>query len=505
MGGQNVIVDISDYQKGVDFQKARKQIRAVIIKATQGVSKKQKHFAARRELARAAGLYVGSYHFGEQADGREQADYYLATCNPRPDEVMALDFEEWSSGGKPQPAMTLKQARDFVQRVHEVTGRWPGLYGGSYLKEQLGSSTDPILGRCWLWIAQYGPKAKWPKQVWPYWTIWQYTGDGKGPEPHDADGIGKNIDRDIFVGSLDELDNFWKSGGIERPALTKDFTPIAREEPHMESPESFFNSAIDKLASLEESARRETPLFFPQGIQYFELDVTLPGSVKLIVSGDPKPLVHAAAEIGHKAAPLDLVAEFEEANLDEAGAPTEEERNAVNFGLDGRGDFPEGDKGLFLPDAKGPFHIALDIDKAKAFLNACVTSTPRVRYGYGKKIKPGQIPGKDFQSVDCSGLVRELVRRSTSLGSTFPDGSVVQHDWVRKKGFVKTNWDDGTSNDDIVRIAFLSPNDVSSGIGHVQLLYRNMTLESHGGVGPNSRKWSILGFSKKMSVYRLTN
>ncbi|ESY35256.1 muramidase [Mesorhizobium sp. LNJC384A00] len=510
MAEQNTIVDISDYQTDVDFHEASKVIRGVIIKATQGLTKKQKHFGSRKKLAREAGMLVGSYHFGEMSDGRAQADFYLSVCEPAKDELLVLDFEEWSIKNKPQPPMTLSQARDFVTRIHEVTGRWPGLYGGSYLKEQLGSTKDSVLSNCWLWIAQYGPKPRWPTATWPQLTMWQYTGDGVGPKPHDVAGIGSNIDRDIFRGSANELEAFWASGGVERPVPMKEISmpQFEDERDAIGSPANFFAAALDKLSSVEGGLRRDTPLFFPNGIQYIQLDVTVPNSVKLTVSASPpgNSQVSPSGGAPKSGPPEDIAAggPEDDPNAVAGRAASVDERNATNFGLDGQGDFPAGDRGLFIPDAKAPFSIAFDIDKAFAFLQDCMTSNPRVHYGYGKKIKPGQVPGKDFQSVDCSGLVRELVRRSTSLGSSFPDGSVVQHDWVRKKGFKKVDWEDGTSIDHIVRIAFLSPNDVSSGIGHVQLLYRDKTLESHGGVGPDSRTWSDLGYSKKMSVYRLT-
>ena len=111
--------------------------------------------------------------------------------------------------------------------------------------------------------------------------------------------------------------------------------------------------------------------------------------------------------------------------------------------------------------------------------------------------------GARFTQVDCSGFVREIMRRATNLGSSFPDGSVIQHQWVDKKGFARATVADGKARDGAVRIAFLSPNATASGIGHVALIVDGATLESHGGVGPDSRPWSGAGWQASTALYLL--
>jgi hypothetical protein len=194
-----------------------------------------------------------------------------------------------------------------------------------------------------------------------------------------------------------------------------------------------------------------------------------------------------------------------------APGPTDEISNveveAANLGLDGRGDLPIGESVEAPPGLEGkegtPPALEVDIAKAAAFLQACITSNPRVRYGLGAKIRAGQVPGRDFQAVDCSGFVREAIRRSTALGNSFPDGSVVQHDWIKARGFAKVERSSGSRKDGGVRIAFLAPQDAPSRIGHVVLLHDGQTLESHGGIGPDSRPWTGTGWQAKASVYLL--
>jgi subtilisin family serine protease len=149
--------------------------------------------------------------------------------------------------------------------------------------------------------------------------------------------------------------------------------------------------------------------------------------------------------------------------------------------------------------------LGFDIARAKAFLNACMTSHPRVTYGLGKKVPFfGAVPGRDFTQVDCSGFVREAIRLSTNPRAPFPDGSVVQHDWIRAQGFEPTTIASGAANDGVVRIAFLRPQDSPVHIGHVVLISDGRTLESHGGVGPDSRVWDGSSWQAKAHVYVLS-
>jgi hypothetical protein len=149
--------------------------------------------------------------------------------------------------------------------------------------------------------------------------------------------------------------------------------------------------------------------------------------------------------------------------------------------------------------------LAVDITVADAFLDACMTCMPRVGYGLGAKVPfLGAVPGQDFQKVDCSGFVREAIRRATTPAAAFPDGSVNQHDWIRSQGFQSTTIAAGSNSDNVVRIAFLRPQDSANGIGHVVLIHNGQTLESHGGVGPDARPWLGNDWQAKAYVYVLT-
>jgi cell wall-associated NlpC family hydrolase len=166
--------------------------------------------------------------------------------------------------------------------------------------------------------------------------------------------------------------------------------------------------------------------------------------------------------------------------------------------------FGTGEEAPALPSTAPviPMLLSLSFARAKAFLQACMTSTPRVTYGLGKKVPfLNAVPGRDFTQVDCSGFVREAVREATAPTLAFPDGSVVQHDWVDAQHFQASTIEAAKQDDGMMRIAFLRPQDVPSGIGHVVLIVGGKTLESHGGTGPDSRTWDGSSWQAKTFVY----
>jgi lysozyme len=200
----NAVVDLSHHNNSLDFQKAKDSgLMGIIHKATQGTTGVDATYTERRSKAEATGLLWGAYHFGTGSDGVKQAQNFLAKVGDPKGVLLVLDFEDNPTG----PSMSLEEARAFVTHVKNATGRSPGLYSGHYIKQLLGSNSDPVLANCWFWLAQYGPTAVVPAN-WNAWTLWQYTDGSIGPEPHELPGIGR-CDRDKFNGSIDQLKDFW--------------------------------------------------------------------------------------------------------------------------------------------------------------------------------------------------------------------------------------------------------------------------------------------------------
>lgn len=198
------VVDLSHWDQSVDFKLAKEDgILGVIHKATQGLEYVDPKYAERRKAAEEEGHLWGAYHFGVGENGKDQANHFLETVGDHSQVLLALDIEENQSGKN----ITPKQAEDFVDRVHEVTGRLPLIYGSTYFLEDF---VTPILTKCPLWIARWGEEPVLPKG-WNKWALWQYTDGKSGKKPHEVKGIGR-CDRNKFNGTLEELKDFWISG-----------------------------------------------------------------------------------------------------------------------------------------------------------------------------------------------------------------------------------------------------------------------------------------------------
>lgn len=127
------------------------------------------------------------------------------------------------------------------------------------------------------------------------------------------------------------------------------------------------------------------------------------------------------------------------------------------------------------------------------------------QYGLGDKV-PLDIDSTEIgdHDVDCSGYVRWLVYKGTGSGLVIPDGSYIQHDWVKAKGFKSSSVENAKRLDGVVRIAFLPPGKIGK-IGHVALVYNGRTFESHSGTGPDSRSWTgTPRWQANCTVYALT-
>ena len=210
VGNINAVVDISHFQSNVDFAAVRGDgLFGVIHKATQGTGYTDPEYAPNRPAALAQELLWGAYHFGTAQDVDTQVSHFLQTAAANENTLLVLDWEE--NGIASQGTMSLDQAVQFVQGVKDRVGKYPVLYGGSLIKNSVGTGNS-VLSQCPLWLAQYSTNPSLPNG-WTSYAMWQSTDGVHGAAPHSVNGIG-NCDRDVFAGTASELAAFWKSGLI---------------------------------------------------------------------------------------------------------------------------------------------------------------------------------------------------------------------------------------------------------------------------------------------------
>jgi len=204
-----VIVDLSHFDD-VQNWNAVKQfgILGVINKATEGLGMIDKTFSIRRKPVADHGLLYGAYHFMRPGDPAAQADHFLEVVNsvPNPEQLLlALDHED--------PKVPLANAKQFLARVLGQAGRRAVLYSGFLIKQQLGNGHDPFLAQHRLWLSHFSSDPVCPVNWEKPWII-QFTGDGKGPGPHQVPGIviEGGIDLNHYGGSEGQLGAEWVNG-----------------------------------------------------------------------------------------------------------------------------------------------------------------------------------------------------------------------------------------------------------------------------------------------------
>lgn len=152
------IIDVSDYQVGVDYAKVKKAgISGVWIKATEGLTWNAKLYDEHRANALKAGLRVGAYHFARPDlhpyDAEGEARHFAAIIGKpgRRDLKPVLDFET------PASMLTDEQevawARAFNKAFQGLIGLWPMFYTYQAMAQRLAPETPIGNG---LWLARYG-------------------------------------------------------------------------------------------------------------------------------------------------------------------------------------------------------------------------------------------------------------------------------------------------------------------------------------------------------------
>ncbi len=208
-GNIDTVFDISHHNANVDLAQAKAAgMNAVFHKATQSYGSHLFHdkmYPIRRKAAKAAGLLWGAFHFGTSGDPQAQAEAFLAYVQAQQDTLLVLDFERCTTTG--ETTMSLAEAVTFVEYIKNKTGKYPGLYGGRLLRESLAGVNESPLSQCWLWIAQYASHPQVPG-LWSQYTLWQYTDGSLGPVHEPVAGVGV-CDRDVFMGTEEQLQQFW--------------------------------------------------------------------------------------------------------------------------------------------------------------------------------------------------------------------------------------------------------------------------------------------------------
>src|SRR5213593_4291228 len=151
----NVAIAIDPFEgNDIDWDKLAtdKRVVAIIHRATIG-DRVDRKYAERRDEAKKRGYKWGAYHFGKPGVPIKQADFFLETVKPQADDLMALDLES-TDGTK---HMSFDEARAFIKRIKEKTGRYPLIYGNNEVTTAMSENhrDDDLFSQTLLWYARF--------------------------------------------------------------------------------------------------------------------------------------------------------------------------------------------------------------------------------------------------------------------------------------------------------------------------------------------------------------
>lgn len=193
-------IDISHYQGKIDWETLSRNRNTefplcfIFLKATEGGDHGDDTFARNFDEARKYGFIRGAYHyFIPKTDADKQADFFIRTVQlEKGDLPPVLDVE---TIGKKQSPQELKRAvKTWLDKVESHYGVKPILYTSYKFKERY--LNDSLFNAYPYWIAHYYVDSV---RYDGKWHFWQHTDVGAVP------GIEKEVDLDVFNGTLEEL------------------------------------------------------------------------------------------------------------------------------------------------------------------------------------------------------------------------------------------------------------------------------------------------------------
>lgn len=235
-GEVQILLDCSDFQGEIPFEKLPPEIVGVILKASDGARGRQKHFARNWKEAKAHGKLRGAYEWYQPRQSiddqvKNHTDAVMEQGYEDTDFAPSSDFEDSDNGAVTGDAL-LGGFTDYHLAIEEAFGR-PGqgiVYSGTWFwnlfvvdaqKKPLDSpilasrpywhSAYPSLGTAAYAYREAAMKAAKLTQIIAY--PWQMRGLREAIHQFDGDGglrlpNGVDTDVNIFHGSMEDLKNF---------------------------------------------------------------------------------------------------------------------------------------------------------------------------------------------------------------------------------------------------------------------------------------------------------
>ncbi len=189
------------------------RVVAIIHRATIG-DRQDRKYAERKIEAKKRGYKWGAYHFGKPGDPIKQADFFLDTVKPDKDDLIALDLESEDA----TKHMSFDDARTFIKRIKEKTGRYPLVYANNEVTKAISEryGADDVFAKTHLWYARFKRSVTdFPLGTWKTYTVWQFSSEmnctpaNRGACLYTVPGTAYDMDVDVYNGTIEELRSKW--------------------------------------------------------------------------------------------------------------------------------------------------------------------------------------------------------------------------------------------------------------------------------------------------------
>jgi lysozyme len=230
----NIALAIDPFEGNeIDWDKLAtdKRVVAIIHRATIG-DRVDRKYAERKIVAKRRGYKWGAYHLGKPGDPIKQADFFLETVKSDADDLLALDLESPDA----TKHMSFADARVFINRIKEKTGRYPFVYANNLVTKAIADQfgADSVFGRTHLWYARFKRSVTdFPKATWKTYTLWQFSSemnckpDDRSGCLYTVPGTDYDMDIDVFNGTIEEFRQKWPFDNSDALPHGRATTPIS--------------------------------------------------------------------------------------------------------------------------------------------------------------------------------------------------------------------------------------------------------------------------------------
>lgn len=169
------VIDVSNWQDGLDLVAASHEFDGCIVKATEGVGYVDPCCDGFVQELRSCNKLWGFYHFARENEPETEAQFFWDNCrNYFGEGIPVLDYETTNYND-------VEWCERFINKLHELSGVWAMLYVSASQCQKFEGSWIP--NTCGLWVAGYPYTAKsWTYDEMPYdihpWefcAMWQFT------------------------------------------------------------------------------------------------------------------------------------------------------------------------------------------------------------------------------------------------------------------------------------------------------------------------------------------